>query len=70
MQFGVVKFECPAKDKSGPIMIGVSVGASMRGVDEELVLGLDGDVGFVLGSGLLDSGREAYVGLGLRKVRK
>ena len=51
-------------------MIGVSVGASMRGVDEELVLGLDGDVGFVLGSGLLDSGREAYVGLGLRKVRK
>ena len=45
MQFGVVKFECPAKDKSGPIMIGVSVGASMRGVDEELVLGLDGDVG-------------------------
>ncbi|PVH79422.1 hypothetical protein DL98DRAFT_516060 [Cadophora sp. DSE1049] len=70
MSFGMGRFECPAKNTFGPMMIGVLVGTLLAGVDEEFELCLDGVGGEVLGLGPLEGGREAYVGLQLRKAEK
>ncbi|KAK0100727.1 hypothetical protein ONS95_007178 [Cadophora gregata] len=67
--FGMGKFECPAKNSFGPMMIGVLVGALLSGIDEDFELCVDGVGGDVLGSGPLEGGREAHVGLELRLAK-
>jgi hypothetical protein len=67
LPFGVGALSCPAV-KFAPMMMGVLVGVLMEGVDDgwELVDSWIG--GDVLGTRVLDGGREAYAGLCLRKI--
>lgn len=63
MPFGHSPFECPAKPKFGPQMIGILVGALLAGLDvpEKLDWKLENGDGKALDAGVrLDSHRESY----------
>jgi hypothetical protein len=64
--FGLGGLSCPAK-KFAPMMIGILVGALVGGVDEGWEVVDEKLGGDVLGTKVLDGGREAYEGLRLRR---
>ncbi|KAH7357141.1 hypothetical protein BKA65DRAFT_221631 [Rhexocercosporidium sp. MPI-PUGE-AT-0058] len=69
MPFRIGRFECPAKNTFGPMMIGILVGALIGGVGGRFEMVVDRVSGDVFGPGPLEGGREAYAGLRLRKVK-
>jgi cytochrome P450 len=64
--FGLGEFSCPAK-KFAPMVIGILVGALMVGVGEGWEVVDEKLSGDVLGTKVLDGGREVYEGLRLRR---
>lgn len=70
MPFGSGKFVCPSKRVVGPMLIGIMVATLVKCLGDSCVVVGEDDERFDFGEGLLESGREAYEGLGLLKFKK
>ena len=68
MAFGSGKYVCPSKRMVGPMLIGIMVAALAERLRESFELVGEGGEKFGFGDNLLESGREVYRGLRLKKV--